>query len=71
MWSRQAPLRLRGYLWSKYDVTFMQMNAEKFAESDVEEATLAWLESLGYSVEHGPEFAQAEIIIERPAETSA
>jgi hypothetical protein len=28
-----------------------------FTESVVEEAALAWLESLGYAVKHGPEIA--------------
>jgi type I restriction enzyme, R subunit len=28
-----------------------------FTESVVEDATLAWLESLGYAVKHGPEIA--------------
>src|SRR5436190_14885180 len=28
-----------------------------FTESDAEEAALGWLESLGYSVKHGPEIA--------------
>ena len=28
-----------------------------FAESDAEEAALGWLESLGYTVRHGPEIA--------------
>jgi type I restriction enzyme R subunit len=28
-----------------------------FTESVVEDAALAWLESLGYSVKHGPEIA--------------
>jgi type I restriction enzyme, R subunit len=28
-----------------------------FTESDAEEAALGWLESLGYTVRHGPEIA--------------
>jgi type I restriction enzyme, R subunit len=28
-----------------------------FMESDAEEATLGWLESLGYTIRHGPEIA--------------
>ena len=28
-----------------------------FAESDVEEAALGWLETLGYTIKHGPEIA--------------
>lgn len=38
------------------------MNA--FTESVVEEATLTWLESLGWSVAHGPETAPGEIATE-------
>jgi hypothetical protein len=29
----------------------------RFAESDAEEAALGWLETLGYTVRHGPEIA--------------
>ena len=29
-------------------------------ESVIEQAALAWLESLGYSVKHGPEIAPSE-----------
>jgi type I restriction enzyme, R subunit len=29
----------------------------EFAESDAEEAALGWLESLGYTIRHGPEIA--------------
>ena len=32
----------------------------KFTESVVEDAALAWLESLGYAVKHGPEIAPGE-----------
>lgn len=32
-----------------------------FAESIVEEATLAWRESLGWKVKHGPEIAPGEL----------
>jgi hypothetical protein len=28
-----------------------------FTESDAEEAALGWLESLGYTIRHGPEIA--------------
>jgi type I restriction enzyme, R subunit len=28
-----------------------------FAESDAEEAALGWLDTLGYTVKHGPEIA--------------
>jgi hypothetical protein len=31
-----------------------------FTESVVEDAALAWLESLGYAVKHGPEIAPGE-----------
>ena len=34
-------------------------------ESVVEEAALAWLETLGYSVKHGPEIAPGELWAER------
>ncbi len=33
------------------------MTAQRFAESVVEDAALAWLEALGYSVLHGPDIA--------------
>ena len=36
-----------------------------FTESIVEDATLAWLESLGYSVLHGPDIAAGEPAVER------
>ena len=32
-----------------------------FTESVVEDAALAWLESLGYAVKHGPEIAPGEL----------
>jgi len=34
-----------------------------FTESVVEDAALAWLESLGYAVLHGPDIAVGEIDI--------
>ncbi|MFH1314385.1 MAG: type I restriction endonuclease subunit R [Candidatus Eisenbacteria bacterium] len=34
-------------------------------ESTVEEAALSWLESLGYSILHGPEIAPGELLAER------
>ena len=37
----------------------------KFAESDVEEAALAWLEASGWSVLHGPDIAPGEVCAER------
>jgi hypothetical protein len=33
---------------------------DRFAESVVEDAALAWLEALGYAVPHGPDIALAE-----------
>lgn len=35
-----------------------------FTESVVEEAALAWLESLGWTVEHGPDVAPSELAAE-------
>jgi len=32
-----------------------------FSESVVESAALAWLESLGYTIKHGPEIAPGEL----------
>jgi type I restriction enzyme R subunit len=37
----------------------------RFTESVVEEAALAWLESLGYTVLHGPAIAAGELGAER------
>jgi len=37
----------------------------RFTESVVEDAALAWLESLGYTVKHGPEIGPEEIFAER------
>lgn len=37
----------------------------KFTESEVESAALAWLESLGYTIKHGPEIAPGEPGAER------
>ncbi len=39
--------------------------AIKFTESAVESAALAWLESLGWEVKHGPEIAPGELFAER------
>jgi len=36
-----------------------------FTESVVEDAALAWLESLGYTVKHGPEIGPGELFAER------
>jgi hypothetical protein len=33
------------------------MNSQSFTESIVEQAALAWLESLGWQIAHGPEIA--------------
>jgi type I restriction enzyme, R subunit len=41
------------------------MTHRTFTESVVEEATLAWLESLGYAVQQGPEIAPGEPAAER------
>lgn len=42
-----------------------QVKAENFTESVVEDATLAWLESLSYAVLHGPHVAAGESTAER------
>lgn len=36
-----------------------------FTESVVEDAALAWIESLGYTIKHGPEIALGELLAER------
>jgi len=36
-----------------------------FTESVVEDAALAWLDSLGYAIKHGPEIALGEFLPER------
>jgi type I restriction enzyme, R subunit len=41
------------------------MTSITFTESIVEEATLAWLGSLGWTVKHGPEIAPGELAAER------
>jgi len=41
------------------------MSVNSFTESVVEAAALTWLESLGYTVKHGPEIAPGEIFAER------
>ncbi len=41
------------------------MMAQRFAESVVEDAALAWLEALGYAVLHGPDIAAGEPSAER------
>ena len=38
-----------------------------FTESVVEAVALAWLESLGYAIKHGPEIARGELFAERAA----
>ena len=46
------------------------MDQDFFSEATVENATLAWLEALGYSMAHGPDIAPGELaaegIVERP-----
>ena len=37
------------------------MNERNFTESVVEDAALAWLESLGYAIKHGPEIEATAI----------
>ena len=37
----------------------------RFGESEVESAALAWLESLGWAIKHGPEIAPSELFAER------
>lgn len=41
------------------------MRRAGFTESVVEDATLGWLESLGYAVLHGPDIAAGEPAAER------
>ncbi len=41
------------------------MNASNFTESVIEQAALAWLESLGYTILSGPEIAPGELQAER------
>lgn len=41
------------------------MTAQRFAESVVEDAALAWLEALGYTVLHGPDIAVGMLGAER------
>ena len=41
------------------------MTGSSFTESVVEDAALAWLEDLGYTVKYGPEIAPGEISAER------
>ncbi len=37
------------------------MTERTFTESTVEDAALAWLESLGYALRHGPSIAPGEL----------
>ena len=37
------------------------MNSNSFTETVVEDAALAWMESLGYSILHGTEIAPDEL----------
>src|SRR5713101_7829313 len=41
------------------------MKSESLTESTVEQASLAWFESLGYAILHGPEIAPGELFSER------
>jgi type I restriction enzyme R subunit len=41
------------------------MSQQGFTESVVEDAALAWLESLGYTIKHGPEIGPGELFSER------
>jgi hypothetical protein len=41
------------------------MSEGSFTESVVEDAALAWLESPGYVIKHGPEIAPGELFAER------
>lgn len=41
------------------------MSSRAFTESIVEEAALAWFESLGWRIRHGPEIASGEPKAER------
>jgi len=34
-------------------------------ESAVEDAALAWMETLGYTIKHGPEIGPGELLTER------
>jgi type I restriction enzyme R subunit len=38
------------------------MSEGNFTESVVEDAALAWLESLAYAIKHGPEIAPGEFL---------
>ena len=38
-----------------------------FSESVVEDAALAWLDSLGYAIKHRPEIAPGEFLAKRAA----
>src|SRR3990172_11683700 len=41
------------------------MTTSRITESTIEEAALAWLESVGYTVKYGPEIVPGEIAAER------
>ena len=41
------------------------MSGHSFTESVVEDAALAWLEGIGYTIKHGPEIGPEEIFAER------
>lgn len=42
------------------------MTATTLAESVVDDAALAWLESLGYTVKHGPDIPPGKYTAEHP-----
>ncbi len=48
---------------------FSSPHSGTFTESEVEDAALAWLEGLGYTVFHGPEIAPGEPFAERETYT--
>jgi len=47
------------------------MSQQTFTGSVVENAALAWLESLGYAIKHGPEMALGEPFAEQIMEENA
>jgi type I restriction enzyme, R subunit len=46
------------------------MTSTALTESVVESAALTWLESLGWTVKHGPEIAPGELAAEQHVETA-
>lgn len=43
----------------------MAVSQTSFTESVVEQAALAWLESHGWTVKHGPEIAPGELVAKK------